>query len=253
MARYLLRFDDICSTINWDVWYQIEAILDKYSIQPIMAIVPDNQDEKLRYATANDDFWATVRSWQAKGWSIGMHGYQHVLNYSKSSLLKISNLSEFAGQDSNVQRIKLRSAQSILNKNGIFPKVFVAPAHSFDHNTIRIVKEVGIDIISDGMHIWPYRDQFDILHIPQQLWRFRKMPFGVWTVCFHHNTWGEKELTEFEHNLSLFHNDIINLDKLLNNHEYQQKRIIETILEKVAISLINTRKYIKKNLKVPFR
>ena len=43
-AKYILRFDDICSTMNWNKWNSIEDILIKHNIKPILAIVPDNKD-----------------------------------------------------------------------------------------------------------------------------------------------------------------------------------------------------------------
>jgi hypothetical protein len=31
----------------------------------------------------------------------------------------------------------------------------------------------------------PHRDRKGMFWVPQQLWKFRKAPFGVWTVCIH--------------------------------------------------------------------
>jgi hypothetical protein len=44
---------------------------------------------------------------------------------------------------------------------------------------------LGLTTISDGMSLYPHRDSKGALWIPQQLWRFRRAPFGVWTVCIH--------------------------------------------------------------------
>ncbi|HEX2228742.1 MAG TPA: DUF2334 domain-containing protein, partial [Candidatus Binatia bacterium] len=76
-ARYIIRFDDICPTMNWDIWQQIEKILFQNRLEPILAIVPDNRDTSLMVREARSEFWATARSWQARGWTIGVHGYQH--------------------------------------------------------------------------------------------------------------------------------------------------------------------------------
>lgn len=46
-AKYLIRFDDFCPTMNWSVWSRIEAILLSEGIRPLVAIVPDNLDKKL--------------------------------------------------------------------------------------------------------------------------------------------------------------------------------------------------------------
>src|SRR5688572_15384620 len=40
--QYLLRFDDICPTMNWRVWAEIESVLIQREIKPLLAVVPDN-------------------------------------------------------------------------------------------------------------------------------------------------------------------------------------------------------------------
>ena len=46
-ARFLLRFDDLCPTMNWAMWDAIEAHLVRMEVRPILAVVPDNRDPKL--------------------------------------------------------------------------------------------------------------------------------------------------------------------------------------------------------------
>lgn len=41
--------------------------------------------------------------------------------------------------------------------------------------------------------LYPYRDARGIMWVPQQLWRFRKMLFGIWTICLHVNRWDSTE------------------------------------------------------------
>ena len=66
-SRYLIRFDDICPTMNWSVWESVESILLKYHIKPILAVVPDNQDPQLVVDAPRPDFWEKVRQWQSYG------------------------------------------------------------------------------------------------------------------------------------------------------------------------------------------
>jgi hypothetical protein len=47
-ARYILRFDDICPTLNWDLWAGVEEVLLRTRIRPLLAVIPDNRDESLR-------------------------------------------------------------------------------------------------------------------------------------------------------------------------------------------------------------
>jgi predicted deacetylase len=186
-ARYLVRFDDICPTMNWATWDRIEAVLDELSIQPIVAVVPDNQDPNLDTAPARHDFWERVRRWQKAGWFIALHGYQHRYVTRDAGLMGINPFSEFAGLPYETQRLKLVNALGIMRQHGVEPDGWVAPGHSFDATTVRVLLELGIELISDGFYRRPVR-YLGATWIPQQIWRFRPMPFGVWTVCVHGNT-----------------------------------------------------------------
>ena len=61
--RYLLRFDDICPTMNWAIWDKVEEGLRRHDVRPILAVVPDNHDSKLRIDPPRADFWDRVRQW----------------------------------------------------------------------------------------------------------------------------------------------------------------------------------------------
>jgi hypothetical protein len=50
---------------------------------------------------------------------------------------------------------------------------FIAPWHSFDYTTLRVLRKHGIGVISDGFSLWPHV-YYDVLWIPQQLWWFPK-------------------------------------------------------------------------------
>jgi len=45
--------------------------------------------------------------------------------------------------------------------------------------------------------LYPFK-KFGFKWIPQQLWKFRKMPFGIWTGCFHPNEMNEREIFYLE-------------------------------------------------------
>src|SRR5260370_37851752 len=46
-TRFILRFDDICPTINWRVWRLLEHDLYELNIKPIMAVIPQNRHQSL--------------------------------------------------------------------------------------------------------------------------------------------------------------------------------------------------------------
>src|SRR6478672_6653645 len=96
-AQYLIRFDDLCPTMNWQVWAEIETILLESRVSPILAVVPDNRDTALMVGPPRSDFWVEVRRWQQRGWTIGMHGYQHTYVTEEAGIVGIWPRSEFAG------------------------------------------------------------------------------------------------------------------------------------------------------------
>jgi len=186
-AKYIIRFDDICSTMHWKKWEPIERGLVELGIKPLLAVVPDNQDAKLKVADAHPSFWSKVREWQARGWTIGLHGYQHLYHTSSSGILGINSRSEFAGLSLDTQEIMLQKGCQIFRMNGVEPAVWVAPAHSFDGLTLVALARQGISVVSDGISLFPVRGRYGTIWVPQQFSRLRQMPMGIWTTCYHVN------------------------------------------------------------------
>ena len=203
-ASYLLRFDDLCPTMNWDVWDVIESLLVDEGIRPILAVVPDNRDPVLVAGPPNEAFWDRVRRWQARGWTIGMHGFQHVTVTDEAGLIGINRRSEFAGLARDEQERKIRDALAIFRRENVRPEVWLAPNCSFDLTTVDVLRLAGIRIISDGLWLFPCADGEEMLWIPHQIWRFHRMPFGVWTVGCHHNGWTADHVKAFTRDVKAF-------------------------------------------------
>jgi predicted deacetylase len=184
-AKFLLRFDDMCPTINWDVWQKLENVMIEEGVRPILSVIPDNQDPNLHEGQPNEHFWDRVRTWQARGWTIGLHGYQHRYISANPGIVGLKPYSEFAGVPLEEQRAKLKQGMEIFARERVRADCWVAPAHSFDENTVRILVSLGVRTISDGLALYPHRDSQNVMWVPQQLWRFRAVPFGVWTICIH--------------------------------------------------------------------
>lgn len=230
MSNYLLRFDDISPYMNWSIWDQIEKILDAHGVKPIVAIVPDCQDPKIMPSSPNELFWQRVLEWQAKGWSIALHGYSHVLVENKGeSLVNLSKSTEFSGLSYKEQDQKIRAGLKIFNSYGVETCIWVAPAHSFDAITLQVLSEHNFKIVSDGLFLSPYRDTNGLLWIPQQLWRFRQTPFGIWTICYHHNTWRTPDLEKFEKNIMKFKNKITSVDKITSQYKNRTASLAQLI------------------------
>ncbi|MBS1586540.1 MAG: DUF2334 domain-containing protein [Bacteroidetes bacterium] len=198
MSQFIIRLDDACPAMDHKKWRAYFDLLDRYNVKPIVAVIPDNKDPKLNIDAPDPNFWQEVKDWQRKGYCIAMHGYDHVYISKNGGLLKINNRSEFAGVPYDQQKIKLEKAQEIFENNGIHPEVFVAPAHTFDRNTLKALKSVTtVKTISDGYAMKAY-NSMGFNWIPQQLWGPKKKSFGLWTICYHPNTSNEKEMAILE-------------------------------------------------------
>ncbi|GDX40869.1 hypothetical protein LBMAG21_11610 [Armatimonadota bacterium] len=229
-ARYLVRFDDICPAMNWDMWGKIETVLRENGVKPILAVVPDNKDPLLDVGAPVSDFWERVRGWQGEGWTIALHGYQHIYQNKLSGLMKISNKSEFAGLPLAVQEENLRKGVEIFRQNGVHTNVWVAPSHSFDENTLTALRNVGVNIVSDGLGVLPHGSLDTTYWIPQQMWgAFYERKSGVWTVCYHHNDWQEKDLKRFTQFIEAYSDRMTSVDEVACDYPARAFSIADAI------------------------
>jgi predicted deacetylase len=226
-AKYIIRLDDACPTMNCEKWDRIEQILDKYSIKPIVAVIPNNEDEKQKIDKYDPFFWDKVREWQQKGWDIAFHGYNHVYTTKNGGLVfKTEKNSEFAGVPFNIQETKIKRGIEIFRQNGIEPKIWVAPSHTFDESTLKALRQhTQIEIISDGIALNPYK-RYGYTWIPCNTWQFKHYIHGYWTICVHPNTIVENKLLEMIAFIEKYRKNIIevkDIHKINNNTNIADK------------------------------
>lgn len=188
MSQYIMRLDDASEYMNVEKWQQMENLLDRYNIKPIVGIIPENHDpDMVDVYPRNPAFWDKVRCWKEKGWTLALHGYTHVFETNCGGMNPVNDRSEFAGVPLERQKEKIRLGCSVLKAHDIEPKIFFAPAHTFDENTLIALKEESeIRVISDTIANDVYcQDGF--YFIPQQSGRARKLPFKICTFCYHPN------------------------------------------------------------------
>ena len=213
--KYLIRLDDAARYMNIENWKRIEFILDKYNIKPMVGVIPNCKDSSLFYdrSFTDEKLWELVKRWEEKGWIIGMHGYEHLYFITdKWRYVPIWNKTEFASLPLQDQRKKIRSAYDIFIQNGIKPRIFIAPSHTFDKNTLKaLLLETDIRIISDCFAFDVFHEE-EFFFIPQQLWSFKRMFFGLWTICLHPNTLKDQDFEILEKNLERFYPFVISLN-----------------------------------------
>lgn len=232
MKRYLIRLDDACPTMNRQKWDRMEALLDKYSIKPMVGVIPHNEDEEQKINKEDASFWDKVISWEKRGWTIALHGYNHC--YTCDGGLKGLNpmwrRSEFAGLPLDAQRQKIKNGAAILKEFGVIPKYFFAPSHTFDENTLEALREESeIRIVSDTIGRFPYRYK-DFWFIPQISGHCVKMPFrGVYTFCFHPNVMSGGAFEIMEDFLKAHNDDFVSFEEIDLN-KYGKKRFFDKLL-----------------------
>jgi len=198
-AQYLLRFDDLCPTWACSRWRRFLPAIEQFALRPMLAVVPANRDPDLEATDPDPEFWREMRRMQAAGATIGLHGYRHLCQSQGRSLLPLHRSTEFAGVDYATQREWIRAGVEILRARGLAPRIWVAPRHGFDANTLRALREEGIALLSDGLARVPFV-RGGVTWIPQQLWGPVEKPSGVWTICLHSNTASDelvRQLAEF--------------------------------------------------------
>ncbi len=186
-AQYLLRFDDLCPTVSRAGWERFLPLIEEFGIRPIVAIVPDNQDADLERAAPDPEFWARMRALEAAGATIALHGYQHLCWSGGRSLVPLHHRTEFAGVDAATQAEWIDAGLLILRTQGLNPRVWVAPRHGFDRNTLAALRGQGIRVLSDGLARVPFA-RGGLIWIPQQLWAPVEKSQGLWTICVHTNS-----------------------------------------------------------------
>lgn len=195
---YYIRLDDAAEFRDVDRWNQMEDLLKKHRIKPMFGIIPDCQDPDLLKYPKDERFWETVKRWIDMGWTPAMHGYQHVFKTNEGGVNPVNNYSEFAGVAYDKQSISISLGYEMLKSHDVAVDIFFAPAHTYDNNTLRAIKEnTEIRIISDTVANDIYY-QKDFYYIPQQSGAVRKLPFKTTTFCYHPNTMNESDFQRLE-------------------------------------------------------
>ena len=241
--KYLVRLDDACPYMDKKKWNQVEVILNRYGIKPMVGIIPNNEDPVTMVAPLDVEFWIKAQEWGKKGWTIALHGYNHCYATECGGINPIHKRSDFAGLPFEEQKEKIERGYQILLQNGLNPTYFFFFFYTYDSNTIKALKDVtSIRLLSDTMARWPYKFDKNFVIVPCQMGRFRNIPLnGYWTFCFHPNTMNDDAIFKFEKfivsNKEKFISfDDIPLDKVGN------KKMIDKLLNFAYLSLRKIKK-----------
>jgi len=206
-AKYIYRMDDIAPDMNWDWFWKYINMFKRYGVKPLLGIIPDNKDDNLCSKENNgmkisngknkSDFWQIMRNLQSEGVvEFATHGYRHLYVTNKEGILKkkygFKPQSEFVGLSYEEQYGKIKSGQDILKREGITTDIWMAPSHSFDEITLKVLADMDFKAVTDGIALYPF-EVGKLIFVPQQCWRPKYFPFGIITVCLHTN-WSDYSL-----------------------------------------------------------
>jgi hypothetical protein len=233
-AKYLLRFDDLCPTVSRERWRQCRALVDEFRVRPILAVVPSNLDPELEVSPADAGFWQDLRNLEKTGATIGLHGYRHLRQSRGRSFVPLQTFSEFAGVPSHWQRTWISEGLEILRSEGLTARIWVAPQHGFDANTLRALKAEGIHLLSDGFARVPFL-RGGILWIPQQLWGPLEKADGLWTICIHPNAAGPAQIDALRSFLGEHAHQFTSVDSVMAEFPLRALTFAEHLSAQVAV------------------
>jgi predicted deacetylase len=236
--------DDACSTMHHEKWNQLEVLFDAYQIKPMVGIVPNNKDIELMPGKVDENFYVKALQWQKKGWTIALHGYEHLYNTTNKGLNPVLHRSEYSGLPLAVQEEKIEKGYALLKNQNLKVDYFFAPSHNFDENTLKaLYNKTTIRKISDTIASVPYK-KGEFAFFPLQFGKFRniKSP-GYWTFCLHPNSMKEIDLFHAEQFIKKHHQKFIsfdevnianlknktNLDKFLSWSYFLRRNIVNSI------------------------
>lgn len=245
-AQYLLRFDDLCPTVLRRRWERFLPLIEEFGIKPILAVVPDNRDRDLMRNEPDPEFWAGMRAMEAAGATIGLHGYQHICRNIGKSLVPLHLHSEFCGISRDRQQQWIETGLQILRGHGLDPRIWVAPRHGFDLNTLAALRRVGMKMLSDGFARVPFK-RGGLIWIPQQLWRPKKKSKGLWTICVHPNTSGEDQVQELRAFLGEYAAQFTSVDRVKAEMKPAKLSASERLYEALALLRVRVSKSRKRS------
>ena len=62
--KIMVRFDDICPTMNFFQFERAMEIMRRYSVKPLLGVIPNCKDPELQIETIHEDFWEYVKDLQ---------------------------------------------------------------------------------------------------------------------------------------------------------------------------------------------
>ena len=108
---------------------------------------------------------------------------------------------------------------------------------------MKLLSDLGVTTISDGLSLFPHRDSRNknVVWVPQQLWRFRYVPFGVWTICIHSCDRMYKDPNHFRERIRLFRKSIVTLPEIVAAYSNRRESVSDGLFGELWHLAIRTK------------
>lgn len=231
MMKTAIRMDDITADMDYIKFNKIRKILDDAGIRPLIGVVPFCEDETLRMERPHEDFNDMLVCLQDNGWTIALHGYNHLYTTRNKGIFPINNFSEFAGVGYERQNEMIRKGLNKLREWKLNPVIFMAPGHTFDKNTVKALKENGVFAITDGFGKLPYiKAGVTYYPISSRRSQCTSDRDGYSTYVLHTNTMSDEGIADFEKMIKEKREHFISYDEYLKV-DAEKRGIIGNIKE----------------------
>lgn len=194
MTYYLLRFDDINPKMNWKKFNKLKLIINKYKIKSILGVIPKCKDKSISNFPEYKNYLTELQKMKSEGDYIAQHGFTHITDSKERGLYGNQKKSEFAGLDYQTQYKRILKGKKLLIKNKLWQPIFMAPYHSFDKTTLKVLQKLDFKVITDGFSRYPYNlngmkliPQISAMPLPTNL------PL-ISQLCIHVNTLNDAKL-----------------------------------------------------------
>lgn len=206
--RIAIRLDDIAPFMHWENLSRMIALLEERNAMPLLGVIPLCEDQKLMHLQGvserpEEEFLRFVKDLETRGAVIAMHGVHHVYRTEDGGMFPLNDRAELAGLPLAEQEDMLEEARQQMEEWGFDTDIFMAPAHSYDENTLTALKRLDFRRITDGFGRSPYRYR-EMTFYPIAVLRERAAKSrakGSVTLVYHVNTMSD---ADFEAAAALF-------------------------------------------------
>lgn len=197
--KIAVRLDDITPDMDYEKFHKMKQLLDTCQVKPLIGVVPFNEDQNLMRNPKITDFADFLQGLVKEGYVVALHGYKHLYSSEKGGLFPLNHFSEYVGVPYETQDKMIKEGKAQLKDWGVETDIFMAPAHTYDKNTLKALKANGFRYVTDGFGRKPYNWKgLTFLPISVKQSDCYKDKEGYTTLVFHTNTMHDKDFERYE-------------------------------------------------------